>query len=160
MNNVGLFHWKVVDEMEASEWQAVIASNLHSAFYTSKAVLPIMRRKHWGRILNLGAVRAEVAFGQAKISAYAAAKAALVAFSRSLALEEARHGITVNVISPGIIDDKELPREEALRIRDVRFPVGRPNVAADVSEAVVFFVSDRADFVTGQVLTVAGGWML
>ena len=160
VNNVGDFEWKPVFETTLEEWHEVIASNLYSAFYGSKYALPTMRRQHWGRIINLGAVGAERAFGQAKISAYAAAKAALVAFSRSLALEEARNGITVNVVNPPIIDDQELSLEEAQRVRDARFPVGRPPTARDVAEAVIFFASAEAAFVTGQVINVSGGWML
>jgi NAD(P)-dependent dehydrogenase (short-subunit alcohol dehydrogenase family) len=160
VNNVGDFEWKPVLESTLEEWHAVIASNLFSVFYASKYALPTMRRQHWGRIINLGAVGAERAFGQAKISAYSAAKAGIVAFSRSLALEEARYGITVNVVNPSIIDDKELSLEEAQRMADARFPVGRPATAQDVAEAVKFFASDEAAFVTGQVLNVSGGWML
>jgi len=105
-------------------------------------------------------VGAERAFGQAKISAYSAAKAGIVAFSRALALEEARHGITVNVVNPPVLDDKELSLEEAWRMTDARFPVGRPATARDVAEAVKFFTSEEAAFITGQVLNVSGGWML
>jgi 3-oxoacyl-[acyl-carrier protein] reductase len=119
-----------------------------------------MRRQHWGRIVNLGAVGAERGFGQAKISAYSAAKAGMVAFSRSLALEEARYGITVNVVNPPVLDNKELSLEEAQRVADARFPVGRPCTAQDVAEAVKYFASEEAGFVTGQVLNVSGGWML
>ncbi len=160
VNNVGDFEWKPVFETTLEEWHDVIASNLYSAFYGSKYALPTMRRQRWGRIINLGAVGAERAFGQAKISAYAAAKAGLVAFSRSLALEEARHGITVNVVNPPIIDDQELSLEEAQRVSDARFPVGRPATARDIAEAVKYFASAEAAFVTGQVLNVSGGWML
>lgn len=160
VNNVGDFEWKPVFESTLEEWQAIVASNLLSVFYVSKYALPAMRRQRWGRIINLGAVGAERAFGQAKISAYSAAKAGMVAFSRSLALEEARNGITVNVVNPPIIDDKELSLEEAVRIADARFPVGRPATAKDVAEAVKFFASQEACFVTGQVLNVSGGWML
>ncbi len=87
-------------------------------------------------------------------------KAGMVAFSRSLALEEARHGITVNVVNPPIIDEKELSLEEAERVVDARFPVGRPATAQDVAEAVKFFAAEESSFVTGQVLNVTGGWML
>jgi 3-oxoacyl-[acyl-carrier protein] reductase len=160
VNNVGMFNWKSVIETTKEEWREVLDSNLLSVFYASKAVLPTMRRQRWGRIINLGAIGAERAFGQATISAYAAAKAAVVSFSRSLAVEEAKHGITVNVISPSNIDERELTREEALRMRDARFPVGRPPSAEDVSSAVKFFASEAADYITGQVLTVSGGWML
>jgi 3-oxoacyl-[acyl-carrier protein] reductase len=160
VNNVGDFHWKPVMESTVEEWHAILNSNLSSVFYTSKFALPAMRRQRWGRMINLGAVGAERAFGQAKISAFSAAKSGLVAFSRSLALEEARNGITVNVVNPAIIDDKELTREEAGRIADARFPVGRPATAQDVATAVKFFASAEASFITGQVLNVSGGWML
>ncbi len=160
VNNVGDFEWKPVIESSVEEWHAILASNLYAVFYTSKYALPTMRRQRWGRIINLGAVGAERAFGQAKISAYSAAKAGMVAFTRSLALEEARHGITVNVVNPPIIDEKELSLEEAERIVDARFPVGRPGTAQDVAEAVKFFATEESSFVTGQVINVSGGWML
>ncbi len=160
VNNVGNFEWKPVIDSSLEEWHAIIASNLFTVFYASKFALPVMRRQHWGRVINMGAVGAERAFGQAKISAFSAAKAAIVAFSRSLALEEARNGITVNVVNPANIDDKELSREEAERIADARYPVGRPATAQDVAEAVRFFTSDEAAFITGQVLNVSGGWLL
>ncbi|MFZ0333584.1 MAG: SDR family oxidoreductase [Candidatus Acidiferrales bacterium] len=160
VNNVGAFNWGTVVETTVEEWRRVLDSNLLSVFCVSRAALPAMRRQRWGRIINLGAVGAERAFGQATISAYAAAKAAVVAFSRSLALEEAKNGITVNVVNPPNIDDKELSAEEARRMRDARFPVGRPPSADDVAEAVKFLASDSADYVTGQVLSVSGGWMM
>ena len=160
VNNVGEFRWKLLADSTIEEWKEILASNLLSVLHTSKAVLPVMRRQRWGRIVNLGAVGAERAFGQAKISAYAAAKAGVVALSRSLAIEEARHGITVNVVNPSNIDEKELTLEEARRIPDARYPVGRPPTVDDVAAAVRFFVSEEADYVTGQVLNVSGGWMI
>jgi len=160
VNNVGEFRWKLVSEGTIEEWQEIVDSNLLSVFYACRAVLPTMRKQRWGRIINMGAVGAERAFGQATISAYASAKAAVVAFSRSLAIEEAKNGITVNVVNPSNIDEKELTRAEAQRIRDARFPIGRPPTAEDVAAAVRFFASDEAEYVTGQVLNVSGGWLL
>jgi len=160
INNVGDFRWKPLAESTLTEWQEIFGSNLSSVVYMCKAALPVMRRQRWGRIVNLGAVGAERAFGQAKISAYAAAKAAVVAFSRSLAIEEARNGITVNVVNPSNIDEKELTLDEAHRIHDARYPVGRPPTAEDVAAAVRFFVSEEAEYITGQVLNVSGGWMI
>lgn len=160
VNNVGEFEWKTVMDASPEEWREIMASNLDSVFYTSKCALSVMRREHWGRIVNLGSVGAERGFGQAKIAAYSAAKSALVAFTRSLALEEARHGITVNVVSPPILDNDELSLEEAHRVADARFPAGRPPTGRDVAEAVKFFASEEASFITGQVLSVSGGWML
>ena len=160
VNNVGEFRWRPVAESTVEEWKEILASNLLSVFYMCKAALPIMRRQRWGRIVNLGAVGAERAFGQATISAYASAKAAVVAFSRSLAVEEAKYGITVNVVSPSNVDEKELTLAEATRIRDARFPIGRPPTTEDVAAAVKFFCSEEASYITGQVLNVSGGWLL
>ena len=160
VNNVGGFEWKPVVESTVEEWAAIILSNLYSVFYATKFALPVMRRQHWGRIINMGAVGAERGVGQAKISAYSAAKAGIVAFTRSVALEEARNGITANVVNPPVIDEKELSLEEAQRLTDARFPVGRPATGRDIGEAVKFFASDEAAFITGQVLNVSGGWML
>ena len=84
----------------------------------------------------------------------------MVAFTRSLALEEAANGITANVVNPSIIDDRDLTRAEAEKINDARFPVGRPSTAEDVAAAVKFFVAEDASFVTGQVVNVSGGWLL
>ncbi len=160
VNNVGNFRWGVLAESSLEDWQDILTSNLHTVLYVSRAALAPMRRQRWGRIINLGAVGAERAFGQAKISAYAAAKAAVVALSRSLAIEEAKNGITVNVVNPSNIDEKELTLAEARRIRDARFPIGRPPTAEDVAAAVAFFAADEADYITGQVLNVSGGWLI
>jgi len=160
INNVGDFRWGTLAESSIEDWDRVFSSNLSTVFYISRAALPHMRKGRWGRIINLGAVGAERAFGQAKISAYAAAKAAVVALSRSLALEEAKNGITVNVVNPSSIDEKELSLDEARRIRDARFPIGRPPTVEDVAATVAFFASEEAEYVTGQVVNVSGGWML
>jgi len=160
VNNVGDFRWGTLAEGSLDDWQSIFSSNLMSVVYMSRAALPHMRKGRWGRIINLGAVGAERAFGQAKISAYASAKAAVVALSRSLALEEAKNGITVNVVNPSSIDEKDLSLDEARRMRDARFPIGRPPTVEDVASAVSFFASEEAEYVTGQVVNVSGGWML
>jgi NAD(P)-dependent dehydrogenase (short-subunit alcohol dehydrogenase family) len=160
INNVGEFNWKPVLESSVEEWHEIVASNLYSVLYASKAVLSSMRRQRFGRIINLGAVGAERAFGQGTISAYAAAKAAVVSLSRSLAIEEAKHGITVNVVNPSNIDERGLTADEARRIKDARAPIGRPPSSEDVTAAVKFFASDASEYITGQVLNVTGGWMI
>jgi 3-oxoacyl-[acyl-carrier protein] reductase len=160
VNNVGDFRWGTLAESTIEDWQRIVWSNLMTVFYVSRAALPHMRKGRWGRIINLGAVGAERAFGQAKISAYASAKAAVVALSRSLALEEAKNGITVNVVNPSSIDENELTLSEARRMRDARFPIGRPPTVEDVAATVAFFASEEAEYVTGQVVNVSGGWML
>src|SRR5712671_2217313 len=160
VNNVGDFRWGTLAESSLDDWQSIFSSNLSSVVFVSRAALPHMRKGRWGRIINMGAVGAERAFGQAKISAYASAKAAVVALSRSLALEEAKNAITVNVVNPSSIDEKELSLDEARRIKDARFPIGRPPTVDDVAAAVAFFASEEAEYVTGQVVNVSGGWML
>ena len=160
VNNVGDFRWGTLADSSVEEWSDIFDSNVMTVFYMCRAALPLMRKGRWGRIVNLGAVGAERAFGQAKISAYAAAKAAVVALSRSLALEEAKNGITVNVVNPSSIDEKDLTLEEARKLKDARFPIGRPPTVDDVAAAVSFFASEESEYVTGQVVNVSGGWML
>lgn len=161
VNAVGAFGWKPVADTAPEEWRALMASNLDSVYHMSRLVLPAMRQNHWGRIVNLGAVGAERTDAQPKVAAYAAAKAAVVAFSKALALEEARSGITVNVVSPGVLadgDDGRAAVENAYA--GDRVPVGRSGSPEDLVRAVLFFCSPAADFLTGQVLAVAGGWRL
>jgi len=161
INTVGAFTWKPVAEMEPAEWRAVMASNVDSVFHMCRLALPSMRRNHWGRIVNLGAVGAEQTLAQSKVSAYSAAKAAVVAFSKSLALEEARCGITVNVVSPGaFLEDGGQRRAPEAAHLEHRVPVGRTGEAEDLVRAILFFTSPAAGFLTGQVLSVAGGWRL
>lgn len=161
VNSVGGFIWKPVAEMEPAEWRSMMASNVDSVFNMCRLVLPHMRKRHSGRIVNLAAVGAERTLGQSKVSAYSAAKSAVVAFSKALALEEARCGVTVNVVCPGLMSDEEasvVPDEHA-NVWD-RVPVGHGGTSDDVTRAVFFFASPAADFLTGQVLAVSGGWLL
>jgi 3-oxoacyl-[acyl-carrier protein] reductase len=159
VNTVGVFAWKPVAELEPPEWRAMMASNLDSVYHMSRLVIPHMRKNHFGRIVNLGAVGAERTVGHPKVSAYSAAKAAVIAFSKALALEEARCVITVNVVSPGVLADGEQAAHALDHTAD-RVPVGRPGSPDDVVRAVLFFCSPAADFLTGQVVAVAGGWRL
>lgn len=158
VNTVGSFAWKPVAEMEPAEWRSLLASNLDSVYNMCRLALPSMRKQHWGRIVNFGAVGAERTLAPQKVAAYSAAKAGVVAFSKALALEEARSGITVNVVSPGVIADGEEARE--VEHTEDRIPTGRQGTPDDVVRAVLFFCSPAADFVTGQVLSVSGGWRL
>jgi 3-oxoacyl-[acyl-carrier protein] reductase len=159
INTVGSFLWKPVADMEPGEWRATVASNLDSVFNMCRLALPAMRQQRWGRIVNLGSVGAERTLGQPEVAACSAAKAAVIAFSKALALEEARRGITVNVVCPGVFLTDNEKSEPTARLAD-RVPVGRAGGCDDVARAVFFFASPAADFVTGQVLAVAGGWQL
>jgi 3-oxoacyl-[acyl-carrier protein] reductase len=124
-----------------------------------RLVVPHMRERRFGRIVNLAAVGAAGTQGEPQMTAYGAAKAGVVALSRALALEEARCGITVNVVSPGLLRDESGDKVAAAAdaMLGDRVPVGHAGDADDVVRAVLFFASPAADFVTGQVVEVAGG---
>ncbi len=160
VNNVGAWIVKTVERTSLEEWREVLDSNLTATYLCSRAAVPHMRRNGWGRIVNLGAAGAYRAHGTAKMAAFYAAKAGIVAFSKSLAREVGRDGITVNVVSPGLVSDPELSIALARRRKDPETAVRRPGTGADVAAAVLYLVSDEADFVTGDVLGVTGGWLL
>jgi len=159
VNTVGSMNWNSLKDLEPAEWRRVMTSNLDSVYNLCRLVLPGMREKRFGRVVNFAAVGAGFTVGEPQMAAYAAAKAGVVALSKSLALEEARCGITVNVVSPGLLQD-DTGNQDA-RAADTmlgdRVPVGHAGCAADVVRAVLFFTSPAAGFVTGQVLEVAGG---
>jgi 3-oxoacyl-[acyl-carrier protein] reductase len=112
-----------------------------------------MRKKKWGRIINLGYSRAEQLVAFSRITPYAVAKTGLLTLTRTVAASEASFGITVNIVSPGLIEGGVLPEQ-----KDV--PRGRLAKFKDVSEAVLFLASEKADFITGTNLVVAGGWKI
>ena len=160
VNNVGEWRVKPVETTSLEEWRAVIDSNLTATYLCSRAAVPWMRRNRWGRIVSLGAAGAYRAHGTARMASFYAAKAGIVAFSKSLAREVGRDGITVNVLAPGVIKEPELSRPRARRRADRDTAVGRPGTGADLAAALLFLVSDDAEFVTGDVLGVTGGWLL
>lgn len=160
VNNVGEWVVRSVEETDLTTWRRVVDSNLTATYVCSRTAVRYMRRNRWGRIVNLGAAGAYRAHGSAKMSAFYAAKAGIVAFSKSLAREVGKDGITVNVVSPGVIEDPELTAEAARRLKGKDTAVGRPGTGSDVAAAVLFLVSEEAAFVTGDVIGVTGGWLL
>lgn len=159
VNNVGEFAYKPTVEHTASDFERIIAGTVGATFHCTLAALPYMRRRGWGRVVNLGAAAAERAAGRANVGPHLAGKAAVVSLTRTLAREEAGYGVTFNVVNPGVVDDRELTREEAVKMRDDQAPVGRPGTSQDVVDAVLFLASPRASFVNGAVLAVTGGWL-
>jgi 3-oxoacyl-[acyl-carrier protein] reductase len=157
VNNVGDFFFKPLGAMTDDEWRHVIDSNLSSAFFTSRAVLPGMRERGRGCIVNIGLGPAQLVRGAPNIAAYAVAKTGIVVLSLSMAAEEAPYGIRVNCVSPGLIDTGYLPPEQAEWMLK-RVPMGRMGRPEEVADAVVFLASERASYVSGANLTVAGGW--
>ncbi len=155
VNNAGGSHGRApVHKMSENQWDRTIEVNLKGCFNCSKSVLPSMIDNSYGKIVSISSIRAET--GLERDSAYAAAKAGIYGFSRSLAKEVAKQNINVNVISPGIIrtsDDAVLPWDEYMNI--VPLGIGCPD---DVAKAALFLSSEESRYITGQVLHVNGGW--
>ncbi len=138
------------------EYAETFDGNVRSAVLAARATLPAMRDAKFGRLVFFGMLGSAQTRPFRSFSLYQSAKSALVAFARCLALEEAPHGITVNVVSPGDIREKSLGRKEA-HLRTANNPRGRPGTYEDVADAVRFFVASERDFVTGTVIEVSGG---
>jgi 3-oxoacyl-[acyl-carrier protein] reductase len=138
------------------DYRAAFDGNVRSAVLAAAAVLPAMRAAGFGRIVFFGTVGSTHTRPFRGFTLYQAAKSALVAFARSLAIEEAGNGITVNVVAPGDIREKAIDRARALE-RSARNPRGRPGSYEDVADVVRFFIARERDFVTGAVIEVAGG---
>ena len=163
VNNAGILRDNLLFKMTVDDWDAVMGVHLRGAFLMSRAAQRHMIEARWGRIVNLSSTSALGNRGQAN---YAAAKAGMQGFTKTLAIELGRYGVTVNAIAPGFIES-EMTIGTAARIgisfEDLKsamvkeIPVGRAGTPEDVSAAVAFFVREDASFVSGQVLYVAGG---
>jgi 3-oxoacyl-[acyl-carrier protein] reductase len=155
VNNAGTTRDGLVPMMKQSDWDDVVQTNLSASFMTSKRALKRMIRARWGRIVNVASVVG--VRGNAGQANYAAAKAGLIGFSRSLALEVAKRGITVNVVAPGLV--RTALTEELANFDDLAkaTPIARIVEADEVAAAVAFLAGDDAAAITGQVLCVDGG---
>ncbi len=157
VNNAGITRDQLLMRMREEDWQAVIDTNLSSVYRTSKAVMRGMMKARKGRIISIASVIGLTGNpGQAN---YAAAKAGIIAFSKSLAREVGTRGITVNVVAPGFIDTdmtRALP-EELKQAMLGQIALGRLGEAADIASAVAFLASPAAAYITGQTLHVNGG---
>jgi acetoacetyl-CoA reductase len=161
VNNAGITRDAVAHRMDPdSEWTPVIAVNLTGPFNLCRAVLPGMRERGYGRIVNLSSMNALK--GQVGQANYAAAKAGLIGMTKSIALENAGKGITANCIAPGFIDT-DMTRAIRADIRAVeaaKIPVGRLGAPDDIAALAAYLLSDEASFITGQVISVNGGQLM
>jgi 3-oxoacyl-[acyl-carrier protein] reductase len=160
VNNAGMIRDTLILRMKDEDWSTVLHTNLSSAFYCTRAVLREFVRQHGGRIINIASIVAEVGNpGQAN---YVAAKAGLIGLTKAVAREVATRGITVNAVAPGFIEAGMTSRlsTEQTRAHIEQVPLGRAGKPEEVAAAVVFFASDDAAYITGQVLNVDGGLVM
>jgi 3-oxoacyl-[acyl-carrier protein] reductase len=157
VNNAGITRDQLLMRMKDEDWHAILDTNLSSVYRTSKAVMRGMMKARKGRIINIASVIGLT--GNAGQSNYAAAKAGIIAFSKSLAREIGSRGITVNVVAPGFIDTdmtKALPEEQRTALLG-QIALGRLGAPDDIAQAVLFLASPAAAYVTGETLHVNGG---
>jgi 3-oxoacyl-[acyl-carrier protein] reductase len=163
VNNAGITRDNLLVKMSAADWDSVMNVHLRGAFLMSRAAQQHMTAARWGRIVNLSSFSALGNRGQAN---YAAAKAGLQGFTKTLSIELGRYGVTVNAIAPGFIatemtaataDRLGMPFEEFKAASAKQIPVGRVGEPDDIANAVSFFAAEAAGFVSGQVLYVTGG---
>jgi len=153
VNNVGNYHKGPLAELDAGTWHHMLDSNLHATFYACQRAVPIMRAAGGGRIVNIGYTGAELLKARPGIVAYQIAKTGVILYTKALARTEAAHGITANVVSPGVMENSVTqPMDE--------IPMGRTGTLDELVAAVRYLLSPPARYVTGVHLEVAGGWNL
>jgi NAD(P)-dependent dehydrogenase (short-subunit alcohol dehydrogenase family) len=158
VNNAGVYPAAPIEEISFAEWRRILAINLDGVFLMSQAVVPTMKRQRRGRIISMSS--GTVWLGTPRYTHYAAAKAGVIGFTRSLASEVGEFGVTVNAVSPGLTVTDTVRRSvspELLERRLQERPLKRHQYAADVVGAVLFLASDDAEFITGQTINVDGG---
>jgi 3-oxoacyl-[acyl-carrier protein] reductase len=160
VNNAGTTRDKLIMMMPEEDWDAVIATNLKSAYNTSKAAVKSMMRKRYGRIINMTSVVGIA--GNAGQTNYSASKAGLIGFTKSLAREVAPRNITVNAVAPGYVptDMTDVLSDEIKAATVKAIPLGRMGSVEDIAFAVAFLASDEAAYITGHVLSVDGGMVM
>ncbi|WP_317303542.1 3-oxoacyl-[acyl-carrier-protein] reductase [Acidaminococcus timonensis] len=160
INNAGITRDGLLMRMKEADWDAVLETNLKGVFNCSKAVMRTMMKQKSGRIVNMASVVGEM--GNAGQANYAAAKAGVIGFTKSLAKEVASRGITVNAVAPGFIatDMTKVLTDDQKAEMARSIPLGRAGQPEDVANAVLFLVSDEAAYITGQVLNVDGGMVM
>jgi NAD(P)-dependent dehydrogenase (short-subunit alcohol dehydrogenase family) len=153
VNNVGDYIRKPLSDLELEDWHAMMDTNLNATFYTCRAAIPLMRNQHFGRIINIGFAGAQNLVSRATITPYAIAKTGVLLLTKAIAKSEAEHGITANVVAPGVIENSiSQPLEQ--------IPMKRLGTTLEVAQAVLFYLQETSNYITGQTLEVAGAWNL
>jgi acetoacetyl-CoA reductase len=157
INNAGITRDGVLSRMSFEDWNEVMRINLGGCFNMAKAVFGGMRERGWGRIVNIGSINGQAGqYGQVN---YAAAKSGIHGFTKALAQEGAKYGVTVNAIAPGYIDTDMVAAVPPAVLEKIvaKIPVGRLGQASEIARGVAFLCSDEAGFVTGSTLSINGG---
>ena len=160
VNNAGITRDALLLRMKEEDWNLVLQVNLNGTFNCTKAVLQPMTKQRYGRIVNIASIVG--AMGNVGQANYAASKAAVIGFTKTVAREYASRSVTVNAVAPGFIDTamtQGLPTE-VKEVLQKQIPLGRLGTPADIAAAVQFLVSDEAGYVTGQVLHINGGMLM
>lgn len=157
INNAGVSLWGLFQDVTDEMWNEITDINLKGAFNCCREALPFMINKGYGRIVNISSVWGQV--GASCEAVYSASKAGVIGLTKALSKETALSGITVNCVSPGVIDTDMMKRFSDEEKKDIcgEIPMGRMGEAREVAAAVSFFVSDGASYITGQILGVNGG---
>jgi len=160
VNNAGITRDGLLARMKEEDWDAVLTTNLKGVFLTTKAVAKLMMKQRAGRIVNMASVVGRT--GNAGQANYAAAKAGVIGFTKTIAKELASRGVTANAVAPGFIatDMTAVLSDKAKEAALAGIPLGRMGTPEDVAAAVLFLVSDGASYITGQVLNVDGGMVM
>jgi acetoacetyl-CoA reductase len=157
INNAGITRDGTLHKMSFDDWNEVMRINLGGCFNMAKAAFPGMRERGWGRIVNIGSINGQAGqYGQVN---YAAAKSGIHGFTKALAQEGAKFGVTVNAIAPGYIDTDMVAAVPPPVLEKIvaKIPVGRLGQAEEIARAVAFLTSDNGGFVTGSTLSINGG---
>lgn len=157
INNAGVTRDGVLHKMSFDDWNEVMRINLGGCFNMAKATFPGMRERGWGRIVNIGSINGQAGqYGQVN---YAAAKSGIHGFTKALAQEGAKYGVTVNAIAPGYIDTDMVAAVPAPVLEKIvaKIPVGRLGMAEEIARGVAFLTSENGGFMTGSTMSINGG---
>ena len=157
VNNAGITRDGVFHRMSSEQWSEVIRVNMDSLFNMTRQVIEGMREREWGRIINISSINGQK--GQMGQTNYSAAKAGMIGFTKALALENARKGVTVNCIAPGYIDTEMVQAVPDTVLEGIisQIPVGRLGTGDEIADMVAFLAGERAGYVTGATLSLNGG---